>query len=132
MNGPANSPAMNDATVSWRELWDDVNAFYPSSIAVKLGNTTLPASAVSASDLSDFGAGWAYSPTTTALIDPVLGRLSLPPTITVDGNPIDTQNPVVTFHYGFSAEMGGGPYARTKTFTEDITPLINVTSPNTI
>jgi hypothetical protein len=61
----------------------------------------------------------------------VLGRLSLPPTITVDGNPIDTQDPVVTFHYGFSAEMGGGPYARTKTFT-DITPLINVTSPNTI
>ena len=118
--------------ITRRELWDDVNAFYPSSMAVKFGNVTLPASAVSACDLSDFGAGWAYSPTTTALIDPVLGRLSLPPTITVDGNPIDTQNPVVTFHYGFSAEMGGGPYARTKTFTDDITPLINVTSPNTI
>ena len=118
--------------ITRRELWDDVNAFYPSSIAVKLGNTALPASAVSACDLSDFGAGWAYSPTTTALIDPVLGRLSLPPTITVDGNAIDTQDAVVTFHYGFSAEMGGGPYARTKTFTDDITPLINVTSPNTI
>jgi hypothetical protein len=118
--------------ITRREMWDDVNAFYPSSMSIRLGNTTLPASAVSACDLSDFGAGWAYAPTTTALIDPVLGRLSLPATITVDGQPVDTQNPIVTFHYGFPAEMGGGPYARVKTFTDDITPLINVSSPDTI
>ena len=118
--------------ITRREMWDDVNAFYPTSMSIRLGNTTLPASAVSACDLSDFGAGWAYAPTTTALIDPVLGRLSLPATITVDGQPVDTQNPIVTFHYGFSAEMGGGPYARVKTFTDDITPLINVSSPDTI
>jgi len=45
-------------------MWDDVNAFYPSSMSVRVGNTTLPASAVSSCDLSDFGAGWAYAPTT--------------------------------------------------------------------
>lgn len=118
--------------ITRRELWDNVGAFIGDSIAIRFGNTTLPASAVSASDLSDVGAGWAYTPTTTVLIDPVLGRLSLPATLRVDGNAVDMQNPVVTFHYGFPADMGGGSYARTKTFNEELTPVAAVTSPQTI
>jgi len=118
--------------ITRRELWDDVGAYYPSSIAVRFGATTLPASAVAACDLSDFGPGWAYPATNTVLIDPVLGRLSLPPALVVDGQPIKMRDPVVTFHYGFPADMGGGPYSRVKTFTEDITPIVSVTSPDTI
>ncbi|MEP6762804.1 MAG: hypothetical protein ABJB66_00770 [Gemmatimonadaceae bacterium] len=118
--------------ITRRELWDNIGAFYGDSIAVRFGNTILPTSAVTASDLSDFGSGWAYTPTTTVLIDPVLGRLSLPATLTVDGNAIDMKNPIVTFHYGFPAEMGGGSYARTKTFTSGLQPIIAATSPQTI
>ncbi|MEP6779519.1 MAG: hypothetical protein ABJC26_06485 [Gemmatimonadaceae bacterium] len=118
--------------ITRRELWDNIGAFIGDSIAIRFGNTTLPASAVSASDLSDFGSGWAYTPTTTVLIDPVLGRLSLPATLSVDGNAVDMKNPVVTFHYGFPADMGGGSYARTKTFNEALTPVTTVSSPQSI
>jgi hypothetical protein len=145
----ANAPLFNHATaedtithiaeranvpqpITRRELWDNIATYYPSSIAVRFGNTTLPASAVTASDLSDFGTGWAYSPTNTVLVDPVLGRLSLPATLTVNGQAVDMKDPVVTFHYGFSAEMGGGPYARAKTLSDDISPIVAVTSPGTI
>ena len=62
-----------------------LEAFYPSSLAVILG-VVLPASAVAACDLSDRSGGWAYAPR-TFLIDPVLGRLSLPASLTVEGKP---------------------------------------------
>ncbi len=118
--------------ITRRELWDNVNAFYPSSIELAFGNTRLPASAVTASDLSDFGSGWAYTPTDTVLIDPVLGRLSLPATLTVGGNAIAMIDPVVTFNYGFPAEMGGGPYSRVSTFTDDIGNVVSLVSPGSI
>ena len=71
----------------------DVDAFYPSSIALRFGNTPVPASAVAASDLSDLGAGWAYTTNDEILIDPVLGRLALPPALTIDGNAVDLEQP---------------------------------------
>ena len=42
------------------------------------------------------------------LIDPVLGRLALPPSLTVDGQPVAMADPVVSFHYGAAADIGGG------------------------
>ena len=73
--------------------------------------------AICVCDLSDDGAGWAHLPPTGKYaVDPVLGRIGLPP-----GLPADTQVEV-DFHYGFSAEMGGGEYERAASFADAATP----------
>src|SRR5262249_1373127 len=62
-------------------------------------------------NLSDYGGGWAHAPANGEYkIDPVLGRLWLPPDV-----PAGTQVRV-DFHYGFSADLGGGGYARSDSF----------------
>ena len=118
--------------ITRRELWDRVETFYPSSITVSVSGKSLPASVVSACDLSDSGTGWAYAASDKALIDPVLGRLSLPPTLVVNGQSVQTGKPIVTFSYGFSADVGGGAYNRLATFSDDITPVVSLTAPATI
>jgi hypothetical protein len=60
------------------------------------------------SDLVDTGGsviGWAHLPTNKIAIDPVLGRIAFPPTST-------PRSVRVSFHYGFSAHIGGGQYDR--------------------
>lgn len=59
-------------------------------------------------NLDDDGVGgWAHaSPSGIYTVDPLLGRIALPP-----GLPA-TLNLRVDFHYGFSADMGGGEYER--------------------
>jgi hypothetical protein len=118
--------------ITRRELWDNIDVFYPSSIAIRFGNMPIPVTNVAASDLSDFGTGWAYTSNDKILIDPVLGRLALPPSLTIDGNAVDLSKPVVSFHYGFPMDTGGGPYSRVKTFTDDLSPIETVTSPEKI
>jgi len=120
------------APITRRELWDDLAAFYPSSFSVTFGGRPLPASAVGACDLSDFGGGWAYAATDRVLVDPVLGRISLPPTLVVDGQPVAMTNPVVSFRYGFAADMGGGEYPRLESISEDVLPVVPVVAPATI
>jgi hypothetical protein len=62
-------------------------------------------------NLDDDGAGWAHvSPSGIYTIDPLLGRIALPP-----GLPVGV-NVRVDFHYGFSAELGGGEYERAASF----------------
>jgi hypothetical protein len=62
-------------------------------------------------NLADDGAGWAHvSPSGIYTIDPVLGRIALPP-----GLPANLKLRV-DFHYGFSADMGGGEYERAASF----------------
>jgi len=118
--------------ITRRELWDDAESFYPASIAIRFGDTPIPASAVAASDLSDFAGAWAYTTDDKILIDPVLGRLALPPSLTIGGNSVDLSSPVVSFHYGFSTDMGGGAYSRVKTLTDDLAPIETVASPQKI
>ena len=48
-------------------------------------------------------------------IDPVLGRIFC-------GDP-QTAPPLATFHYGFSADMGGGEYDRAATLDAQATPI---------
>jgi hypothetical protein len=118
--------------ITRRELWDQPGTFYPASVSVTLGGRDVPVSAISACDLSDLGSGWAYDSPDTVLIDPVLGRLVVPEALTVDGRPFDVSHPVVTFHYGFQSDLGGGPYARVQTFSDDIDPVVGVTAPDSI
>lgn len=63
--------------------------------------------------------GWAHMPQDTIAIDPVLGRIAFPTP------PLDVH---VTYHYGFSASMGGGEYGRADTFASDLEPVIQVPS----
>ena len=120
------------APITRRELWDNPATFYPSSVEVVLDDIKLPESVVRACDLSDAGGGWAYDSPDTVLIDPALGRLVVPPALTVNGRTVDTSNPILTFHYGFPADLGGGPYPRLATFTDDLEPAVAVTAPESI
>jgi hypothetical protein len=56
---------------------------------------------------------WAHMPTDKIAIDPVLGRIAFPAKSPPAPAPTSVQ---VTYHYGFSADMGGGEYAREQTF----------------
>jgi len=74
-------------------------------------------------DLSDAGGGaWAHTPPAGRIaIDPVLGRISC-------GDP-QAEPPGVTFHYGFSANMGGGEYDRSATLAQ-AAPIETVPAPH--
>ena len=62
-------------------------------------------------NLDDNGASWAHvSPSGIYTIDPLLGRIALPPGLPAS---LDLR---VDFHYGFSADMGGGEYERAASF----------------
>ena len=77
------------------------------------------------SDLKDAGGnviGWAHKAEDTIAIDPVLGRIAFPE------NALPPERVHVTYHYGFSAEMGGGEYGRAGTFTGGLAPVIKVPS----
>ncbi len=118
--------------ITRRELWDRPADFYPDSIVVSFAGSPLPPTAVAASDLSDAGSGWAYPAVDRVLIDPVLGRLALPPSLTVDGQPVAMADPVVSFHYGAAADIGGGAYARVATFADDLGTPVPVAAPGSI
>jgi len=68
------------------------------------GNTQpVPASRIIPADLSD----WSYVPPRDHVaVDPVLGRFIFPP------KQLPKRGVVVSYHYGFSADMGAGEYMR--------------------
>ena len=118
--------------ITRRELWDRTADFYPDSLVVSFAGSPLPPTAVAASDLSDAGSGWAYPAVDRVLIDPVLGRLALPPSLTVDGQSVVMADPAVSFHYGAAADIGGGAYARVATFADDLGTPVPVAAPGSI
>jgi hypothetical protein len=65
--------------------------------------------------------GWAHMPQDKIAIDPVLGRIAFP----TSQPPPNTVH--VTYHYGFSAEVGGGEYGRADSFS-DLKTVIKVPS----
>ncbi|MFB3921957.1 MAG: hypothetical protein ACE145_09555 [Terriglobia bacterium] len=67
--------------------------------------------------------GWVHTPPAGKVaIDPVLGRIRF-----ADAQ---TDPPHVTFHYGFSTEMGGGEYDRLETLDALLTPIEKVPAPH--
>jgi hypothetical protein len=81
------------------------------SIVLYVAGLPVPRDQVRVCNLSDDGAGWAHKPADdTYAIDPVLGRIATPGNVT---DPVDVK---VTYHHGFSADMGGGEYEREKSF----------------
>jgi len=83
-------------------------------------STGEPAYTFVSCDLSDEegGAAWKASPEDTIAIDPELGRVAFPKRRKGQRKNIEAPgNLRVTYYYGFSADMGGGEYHRSDTFT---------------
>lgn len=85
------------------------------SLCLYVGTTdplpAIPTGSIRVCNLSDDGATWAHLPGPGFYaIDPVLGRIALPP-----GLPADTRV-AVDYHYGFPADLGGGEYERVQSF----------------
>lgn len=71
------------------------------------------------SDVDDGGGNitWAHHPDGKIAIDPVLGRIAFP----IVSPPLPAPVVRVSYHYGFSANMGGGEYDREETMiAEDV------------
>lgn len=116
-------------------LKDDLDAYYGRnrSILISVGGEdvlSLGSNDLSlildAGDLSDIMdsqgnvIGWSAVSDDKIIIDPVRGRISFPK---------DQEGTVqVTYHYGFSAAIGGGEYERLSTLDSDLTPVIKVAS----
>ena len=71
-------------------------------------------------DLSDGAGGWQHTPppANTVALDPVLGRVAFPAD--------QLAPPLVSFHYGFSADIGGGEYDRIGSFAILGAPRVEV------
>jgi hypothetical protein len=91
--------------------------FYGSDKSVFIQGVAL--ATLNICNLADAGGGaWAHVPAAGQVaIDPVLGRIAFG---TAPGAP-----PVVTYHYGFSADIGGGTYDRLASF-QALSPVVSV------
>ncbi len=83
------------------------------SLAIYIGTTAdpaalIPTESVLCKDLSD----WAPPPSGQVAVDPKLGRLAFAP------GEVPAEGVTVDYHYGFSADMGGGSYARRQTLEQ--------------
>jgi hypothetical protein len=84
------------------------------SIGLRVDDVDIPPAQITASSLSDDGASWSHMPPAGQYaIDPARGRIALPPDVRADARVL------VTIHYAFGAELGGGEYARGATFDLD-------------
>jgi hypothetical protein len=78
----------------WAESWAGFDPARP-----------VPVEAIVPADLSD----WQYAPPLEHIaVDPVLGRFAFP----LDQEQLPKEGVRVMYHYGFSADIGGGEYAR--------------------
>ena len=99
-------------TISRRMLDKDKDSYYGpgKSLSLKVNGAEILSDKIVVCNLSDAGTDWAHKPKDKYAIDPVLGRIVLP----------KGQGPSpevhVSYHYGFSANMGGGQYGRETTF----------------
>lgn len=115
---PNNAPV----PLSRRVLANHLELYYGAEKSLAIEN--VPLAQVRICNLSDSGAGWAHTPPPAGVfaIDPVLGRIAC--------GDVQAQPPRVTFHYGFSADMGGGEYDRSSTLVEKPTAGAAVPLPN--
>ncbi len=123
MSTPLNVPL----AIGRRAFHERKNDFYSDgdirrSVCLYVGSSdplpAIPAASIRICNLSDDGATWAHLPGAGLYgIDPVLGRIALPP-----GLPADTRVEA-DFHYGFPADLGGGEYERGHSFGATVSTL---------
>ncbi len=95
-----------------RAFGKDKSAYYDAAKSLVIwaegwagfeGDEPVPAELIVPADLS----GWQYAPAAKQIaVDPVLGRLAFPI------GQLPRQGVKVSYHYAFSADMGGGEYSR--------------------
>jgi hypothetical protein len=96
--------------ISRRSLAENLYDYYgpQSSFCIwrdKPGGTPIPVTDIVPADLTT----WTYrAPPGQVAVDPVLGRIAFPP------GQAPTEGVWVSYHYGFSADMGGGEYLRAR------------------
>ena len=79
------------------------------SVVLYVDGVEVPRAEVVVCNLADAGATWAHeAPAGKYAIDPELGRIAVAPDLDVPGAV------ATTYHYGFSADMGGGEYSRVR------------------
>lgn len=111
--------------VSRRVLHEFLDAYYGpgKSLSLQVDGAEVDAEKIVVCDLSDVGSAWAHQPQTEKIaVDPILGRIAFSPTGTAPGSV------VVTYHYGFSANIGGGEYNRVDSFDDQALPVTSVSS----
>ncbi len=110
--------------ISRRVLHEYRDEYYGrgKSIFLRVNDADVDAAQVVVCDLSDVSGGeWAHEPPAGKIaLDPVLGRIAF---AAADAEPESVQ---VTFHYGFSADMGGGEYNRADSFDDAAQPVVSV------
>ncbi len=117
--GPVNVPDRLRRRVLCDDLQKGAGAAYygeNASLALYLDGQLLNPYQIEIADLAGADGAWANLPATgshySAVVDPELGRIALPPPAAGANTPALT----VSYHYGFNADMGGGEYAREETF----------------
>ncbi len=91
-------------------------------VAVEPGPGEIWPDLIAVCNLLDHDGGWANLPATRIALDPELGRIAFPPGAT----PSDVR---VSYHYGFSARIGGGEYPRLEGFGSG--PVLRVPNEHT-
>jgi len=91
------------------------------SIVLYVDGTEVPRAEVVVCDLRDDGAAWAHLPPDGRYaIDPVLGRVAVAADLPVP------ERFAISYHYGFSADLGGGEYARERVADAPGTTVVRV------
>ena len=91
------------------------------SIVLYVDGEEVPRAKVTACHLGDHGAGWAHVPPPGQYgIDPVLGRIAVAADLPVP------KAVALTYHYGFSADLGGGEYSRPRQADDPAVTVVRV------
>ena len=113
----AASPLNVPDPVGRRVLKKYLSQYYGDGLSLVIQG--VPLAQIVVCDLTD----WFYQPAAGQVaLDPVLGRIAF--------GDAQSAPPLVTFHYGFSDDLGGGEYDRAATFDALLTPVEQVPAPN--
>jgi hypothetical protein len=107
--------------ISRHMLYAQFNSYYGQNLSLWIdppaAATTAHIRTCNLSDVTDTSGniiGWAHAPHHSIAIDPELGRIAFPSAMP------PPSNVHVNYSYGFSAQMGGGPYSRPLDDTADV------------
>ena len=111
--------------ISRHMLYANFGSYYGKNLSLWIDPPAAPKSTpvrtCNLSDVTDASGsviGWAHAPKHSIAVDPELGRIVFPSAVPPPANVH------VDYSYGFSAQMGGGPYSRPLDDTADV--LLNV------
>jgi len=107
------SPLNVAEPLSRRQLHKHLADYYGHSLLLQVGGRIIPLEEIQICNLSDDGSAWAHQPALGHYaIDPVLGRIAL------HADEDEAAEVFISYHRGFSADIGGGEYERLNSFAQ--------------